>query len=101
MNLEQTEGLDASLLQLACTFETCIPFLPPAGQRNIGKAVAQLRHMAMGYVLAPVEQTAEMAAAYENARGGGQCLMNLTKRQLRRHRMAYFAMLAARPEVKP
>ncbi|MBN4937231.1 hypothetical protein JY409_04115 [Stenotrophomonas maltophilia] len=53
--LTPPEVSDQNLLDLAATFETCIPFLPRAGQRNIGKAVAQLRHMAMGYVLAPAE----------------------------------------------
>ena len=34
---------DAELLELAADFETCIPFLPPAGQRNIADRVAKLR----------------------------------------------------------
>ncbi len=61
--LTPPDGSDQNLLELAATFETCIPFLPSAGQRNIGKAVAQLRHMAMGYVLVPVEPTGEMLDA--------------------------------------
>lgn len=48
--LTPPEDSDQSLLELACTFETCIPFLPPTGQKNIAKAVEQLRHMAMEYV---------------------------------------------------
>lgn len=34
------------LLELAATFETCIPFLPPVGRRNITAAVARLRSIA-------------------------------------------------------
>lgn len=65
---EQPERSDQSLLELAAVFDTCIPLLPPAGQRNIGKAVAQLRHMAMGYVLVPVKLVAainDLASIYE------------------------------------
>ncbi len=45
--LTPPEGSDQSLLELACMFETCIDFLPPVGQKNIAKAVAQLRAAAM------------------------------------------------------
>lgn len=65
--LTPPEGSDQGLLELAAMFETCIPFLPSAGQRNIGKAVAQLRQMAIGYVLVPVEPTEEMVLAAEEA----------------------------------
>lgn len=41
------DGSDQNLLELAATFETCIAFLPPAGRRNIGKAVDQLRYKGM------------------------------------------------------
>jgi hypothetical protein len=87
--LTPPEGSDQGLLELACTFETCIPFLPSAGQRNIGKAVAQLRHMAMGYVLVPVEPTKEMLDAGYGFDNGYPIDPFL-----------YRAMIAARPEVK-
>lgn len=95
--LTPPEGSDQSLLELAATFETCIPFLPSAGQRNIGKAVAQLRHMAMGYVLVPVEVKHLydfMAITFTPFTGQHQQI----KIQLE---LARKAMLAARPEVKP
>ncbi len=84
--LTPPEHSDQSLMDLASTVETCIPFLPPAGQRNIGKAVAQLRHMAMGYVLVPVVLTQEMEDAGYPADTAQE---------------GWAAMLAARPEVKP
>ncbi len=65
--LTPPEGSDQNLLELAATFETCIPFLPSVGQRNIGKAVSHLRQMAMGYALVPLEPTAEMISAAEEA----------------------------------
>ncbi|HDS1649054.1 TPA: hypothetical protein QEL68_000750 [Stenotrophomonas maltophilia] len=94
-------GSDQSLLELAATFETCIPFLPSAGQRNIGKAVAQLRHMAMGYVLVPVEPTDDMVWAPSDVEVGyptwagsrDGCTTDEAK-------AIWAAMLAARPEVK-
>lgn len=95
--LAPPDGSDQNLLELAATFETCIPFLPSAGQRNIGKAVAQLRHMAMGYVLVPVEPTEAMLKAgswveppgahgqeYIEKQGAAQC---------------WKLMMNARPEV--
>lgn len=88
--LTQPEGSDQSLLELACTFETCIPFLPAAGKRNIGKAVAQLRHMGMGYVLVPVEPTEAMIES-------GWIAENRTMDP----ESIYSAMLAARPEANP
>lgn len=45
--LTPPDGSDQNLLELAATFETCIAFLPPAGRRNIAKAVDQLRHKGM------------------------------------------------------
>lgn len=86
--LTPPDSSDQSLLELACTFETCIPFLPPAGQRNIGKAVSQLRHMAMGYVLAPVEPTEEMLDVGYGFEPGYPV-----------NPLLYRAILAARPEV--
>ncbi|GEM_PF-2613637 len=66
-SLTPPEGSDQSLLELACTFETCVPFLPPVGQKNIAKAVAKLRAAAMGYVLVPVETNRE-AERYRHLR---------------------------------
>ncbi len=34
------------LMKLAATFETCIPFLPAVGKKNIARAVAELRGIA-------------------------------------------------------
>lgn len=85
--LTPPEGSDQHLLELAATFETCIPFLPSAGQRNIGKAVAQLRHMAMGYVLVPVQPTEAMLRAHAAC---GRDAFAVDE---------WAAMLAARPEV--
>ncbi|MEN6682213.1 hypothetical protein ABFC53_07855 [Stenotrophomonas pavanii] len=45
--LTPPDGSDQNLLELAATFETCIAFLPPAGRRNIAKAVDQLRYKGM------------------------------------------------------
>ncbi len=87
--LTPPEGSDQSLLELAATFETCIPFLPSAGQKNIGKAVAQLRNMAMGYVLVPVKPTEEMKRAFSGYRPIGSASFACR----------YEEMLAARPEV--
>ena len=57
---------DRQLLDLASTFETCIPFLPRVGQRSIAKAVKQLRDIAMG--IEPKAKTpAAMAAAIYDA----------------------------------
>lgn len=36
----------SDLMNLAATFETCIPFLPATGKKNIKKAVAELRAIA-------------------------------------------------------
>lgn len=57
---------DHRLLDLASTFETCIPFLPRAGQRSIARAVKQLRDIAMG-VEPKAETPAAMAAAIYDA----------------------------------
>lgn len=80
------EGQDQNLLELAAAFETCIPFLPPAGRRNIGKAVDQLRNMGMGYVLMPVEPNDDLTIFM----GGHDDASR---------RRAYDLLLAARPEV--
>lgn len=88
---ELPERSDQSLLELAAIFDTCIPFLPSAGQRNIGKAVAQLRHMAMGYVLVPVEMTERMLDVLWRAVGD---MRDADMQDL------WSELLAARPEVK-
>lgn len=58
--------INCELLDLAATFETCIPFLPRVGRRNIARAVKQLREIAMG--VEPRARTPEaMAAAIYDA----------------------------------
>lgn len=93
MSVSLPESSDQNLLELAATFETCIPFLPSAGQRNIGKAVAQLRHMAMGFVLVPVEPTEAML---NSGLFGLEPMLHASD-----IRVIYDDMLSARPEVKP
>lgn len=100
---------DQNLLDLAATFETCIPFLPSAGQRNIGTAVAQLRHMAMGYVLVPVEPTEEMVRDGAESRPMRPFTpleeweafeaMSGCEQGWHKARLCWAAMLAARPGV--
>jgi len=99
--LTPPEGSDQSLLELAATFETCIPFLPSVGQRNIGKAVAHLRHMAMGYVLVPVEPTEAMWDSGDVAGDWGFQHDGKSRFKNGNCGEIWAAMLAARPEVKP
>ncbi len=72
------ERSDQNLLELAATFETCIPFLPPAGRRNIGKAVAQLRHVAMGYVDVGESQLRALAQQFLQQHGAAPQPRNVT-----------------------
>jgi hypothetical protein len=57
-NAAQPAGVavDSELLLLAADFETCIPFLPEPGQRNIAKAVARLRVIASQVVAGSVPE---------------------------------------------
>lgn len=41
--MNQHNDQTVTLMELAATFETCIDFLPPAGRKNISRAVEQLR----------------------------------------------------------
>lgn len=55
------------LMELAAIFESCVPFLPPVGQRNITKAVAELRALSRG-----VPEDVERAAYWmKHAMGTG------------------------------
>jgi len=103
--LTPPEGSDQSLLELACTFETCIPFLPSAGQRNIRKAVAQLRHMGMGYVLVPMEPTQEMVDQGTQITHSEDWEVRSAWKYMLSHRPYHsehsLDMVSARPEVKP
>lgn len=56
------------VLEMAAVAETCLPFLPPTGQRNIGLCVRDLRRLATDYAALLAEHEALMARVEKDHR---------------------------------
>lgn len=69
--------MNQHLMELASIFETCIPFLPPVGQKNVKKAVEELR--GVGSYLS--DENVSAYTVFRIAGGDVECCPNPTGEQ--------------------